>query len=175
MPWSVFFFYHLKELDEKHQTQCVTFLIRFYFFGPIFFIFSRFFWPSSISWKSMVPPQRIWLSDGRDWVSPGMVWVIFSIWTYEAFVHSVLFRIRALQLCGTQETSFLGAKSTSILDCVGWSVGPSVGPPRCAITWKNNSYVAIDLRRRGGRGHWLRRDSITARPSHLGIRRSPCF
>jgi hypothetical protein len=66
---------------------------------------------------------------------------------------------------------FLGAKSTSIRDCVGLSVGH----PRCAITWKNNSYVAIDSRRGGGRGNWLRRDSITARPSHLGIRRSPCF
>jgi hypothetical protein len=31
---------------------------------------------------------------------------------------------------------FLGAKSTSILDCVGPSVRPSVRPPRCAITWK---------------------------------------
>jgi hypothetical protein len=48
---------------------------------------------------------------------------------------------------------FLGAKSTSILDCVRRSVGRSVGPPRCAITWKNNSYVAIDSRRGGGRGN----------------------
>jgi hypothetical protein len=73
---------------------------------------------------------------------------------------------------------FLGAKSTSIRDCVGRSVRPSVRrsvrPSRCAITWKNNSYVSIDSKR-GGRGNWLRRDSITARPSHLGIRRSPCF
>jgi hypothetical protein len=75
---------------------------------------------------------------------------------------------------------FLGAKSTSIRDCVGWSVGRSVRPPRCAITWKT-SYFAIASRKGGGRGNWLRRDSITSRlhyvaiPSHLGIRRSPCF
>jgi len=57
-----------------------------------------------------------------------------------------------------------------------WSVGLSVGPsPRCAITWKNNSYGAIDSRRGGGSGNWTRRDSITARPLHPGIRRSPCF
>jgi hypothetical protein len=59
---------------------------------------------------------------------------------------------------------FLGAKSTSILDCAGPSVGPSVRvrPPRCAITWKTRvtsrllreeeeeeetDYVAIRLRR----------------------------
>jgi hypothetical protein len=48
---------------------------------------------------------------------------------------------------------FLGAKSTSIRDCVGRSVGrsvrrsvpPLVRPPRCAITWKT-SYVAIEIR-----------------------------
>jgi hypothetical protein len=56
---------------------------------------------------------------------------------------------------------FLGAKSTSILDCVGPSVGRSVHPPRCAITWKTRvtsrllreeeeeetDHVAIPLRR----------------------------
>jgi hypothetical protein len=73
---------------------------------------------------------------------------------------------------------FLGAKSTSILDCVGWSVRRSV--PHDAITWKT-SYVPITSRRGGGGGNWLRRDSITSRfhyvaiPLHLGIRRSPCF
>jgi hypothetical protein len=65
------------------------------------------------------------------------------------------------------------------------SVRRSVGPPRCAITWKTKSffisYVAIASRRGGGRGNWIRRDSIMSRfhyvaiPSHLGIRRSPCF
>jgi hypothetical protein len=49
-------------------------------------------------------------------------------------------------------SSFLGAKSTSIRDCVG----RSVRPPRCAITWKTKSfftsYVAI-ASRRGGRGN----------------------
>jgi hypothetical protein len=35
---------------------------------------------------------------------------------------------------------FLGAKSTSIRDCVGPSVRPSVRPPRCAITWKTKSF-----------------------------------
>jgi hypothetical protein len=72
---------------------------------------------------------------------------------------------------------FLGAKSTSILDCVGWLVRRSV--PHDVIMWKT-SYVAIASRRGGGGGNWLRRDSITLRfhyvaiPSHLGIRRSPC-
>jgi hypothetical protein len=122
-------FSHLKKLVERHQTQCVTFLIRLYFFGPIFFIFSGFLRISSISWISMVPLQRIWVTDGRDWVSPGMVWVVF-----------------------------LGAKSTSIRDCVRRSVGWSV--PHDAITWKT-SYVVIASRR--GRGNWLRRDSITSR------------
>jgi hypothetical protein len=65
-----------------------------------------------------------------------------------------------------EHVNFLGAKSTSILDCVGPSVGPSVRPsvrpPRCAITWKTRvtsrllreeeeeeetDYVAIPLRR----------------------------
>jgi hypothetical protein len=49
---------------------------------------------------------------------------------------------------------FLGAKSTSIRDCVrrsvGWLVGRSV--PHDAITWKT-SYVAIASRRGGGRGN----------------------
>jgi hypothetical protein len=39
------------------------------------------------------------------------------------------------------EKRFLGAKSTSIRDCVD----PSVRPPRCTITWKT-SYVAIEIR-----------------------------
>ena len=49
---------------------------------------------------------------------------------------------------------FLGAKSTSLRDCVGRSVRPLVGPlvrPHDAITWKT-SYVAIASRRGGGRG-----------------------
>jgi allophanate hydrolase subunit 2 len=45
---------------------------------------------------------------------------------------------------------FLGAKSTSIRDCVGRLVGPLVGP-HDAITWKT-SYIAIDSRKGGGRG-----------------------
>jgi hypothetical protein len=65
-----------------------------------------------------------------------------------------------LKQCISKTTSnlFLGAKSTSIRDCVGWSVRP----PRCAITWKT-SYVAIASRRGGGRGNWLCRNSITSR------------
>jgi hypothetical protein len=61
---------------------------------------------------------------------------------------------------------------------VGWLVGWSV--PHDAITWKT-IYIAIALRRGGGRRNWLCRDSITSRfhyvaiPSHLGIRWSPCF
>jgi hypothetical protein len=47
-------------------------------------------------------------------------------------------------------SQFLGAKSTSIRDCVGRSVGLSVCP-HDAITWKT-SYVAIASRRGGGRG-----------------------
>jgi hypothetical protein len=54
------------------------------------------------------------------------------------------------------KNKILGAKSTSIRDCVGRSVRPSVRPsvhpPRCAITWKT-SYVAIASRRGGGRGN----------------------
>jgi hypothetical protein len=49
---------------------------------------------------------------------------------------------------------FLGAKSTSIRDCIGQSVGWLVGPsvrPHDAIMWKT-SYVAIASRRGGGRG-----------------------
>jgi hypothetical protein len=91
--------------------------------------------------------------------------------------------------------SFLGAKSTSILDCVSRSVGRSVCP-HDAITWKT-SYVAINLRRGGGRGKLVtwktsyvtinsrrgggRGKLVTSRfhfvaiLSHLGIRWSPCF
>jgi hypothetical protein len=50
-------------------------------------------------------------------------------------------------------TYFLGAKSTSIRDCVGWSVRRSVGPlvrPHDAIMWKT-SYIAIASRIGGGR------------------------
>jgi hypothetical protein len=58
-----------------------------------------------------------------------------------------------LKIIKTQvELTFLGAKSTSIRDCVSQLVGPSVGPPRCAITWKTSS-VAIASRRGGGRGN----------------------
>jgi hypothetical protein len=61
---------------------------------------------------------------------------------------------------------FLGAKSTSILDCVGWLVHPSVGPKirlrgklvtlrllREEEEEEETNYVAIPLRR----------DSITSR------------
>ena len=49
---------------------------------------------------------------------------------------------------------FLGAKSTSILDCVGPLVGRSVGwsVPHDAITWKTG-YVAIASRGGEGRGN----------------------
>jgi hypothetical protein len=49
---------------------------------------------------------------------------------------------------------FLGAKSTSILDCVRWLVGWLVGPsvPHDAITWKTG-YVAIASRGGEGRGN----------------------
>jgi hypothetical protein len=71
---------------------------------------------------------------------------------------------------------FLGAKSTSIRDCVCWLVGPSVGPsvPHDAITWKT-SYVAIASRRGGGRGKLvMSRFHYVAIPLYLEIRRSPC-
>jgi hypothetical protein len=76
--------------------------------------------------------------------------------------HSGLVQNGIRQYHATQIMVFLGAKSTSILDCIGLSVGRSVGPPRCAITWKNRvtsrllreeeeeeetDYVAIPLRR----------------------------
>jgi hypothetical protein len=61
-----------------------------------------------------------------------------------------------------QNFEFLGAKSTSILDCVGWSVRPSIGPsPTMQLRGKlvtsrllreeekeeETDYVAIPLRR----------------------------
>jgi hypothetical protein len=51
-------------------------------------------------------------------------------------------------------SEFLGAKSTSILDCVRWLVGPSVGRsvPHDAITWKTG-YVAIASRGGEKRGN----------------------
>jgi len=63
----------------------------------------------------------------------------------------------------------------AVWDCLDWifrceehlykrlrlSVGRSV-PHDAMITWKT-SYVAIASRRGGGRGNWLRRDSITSR------------
>jgi hypothetical protein len=81
---------------------------------------------------------------------------------FEICLRRKLVTSKLLRAWGLISTLFLGAKSTSILDCVGPSVGPSVRPPRCAITWKTRvtsrllreeeeeeetDYVAIPLRR----------------------------
>jgi hypothetical protein len=73
-----------------------------------------------------------------------------------------------------RERVFLGAKSTSILDCVGWLVRWSVRPPRCAITWKTRVRDCFEKRRRK-RKLIMSQFHYVAIPSHLGIRRSPCF
>jgi hypothetical protein len=68
----------------------------------------------------------------------------------------------AVDLGGSRVTlitcQFLGAKSTSIRDCIGPSVGPlvgrSVGPPQCDyVENAENMENAIASRRGGGRGN----------------------
>jgi hypothetical protein len=83
---------------------------------------------------------------------------------------------------------FLGAKSTSIRDCVGWTVRPSVCrsvPHDARLRGKlvtsrllreeeeeeETDYVAIPL----CRDSIMSRFHYVAIPLHLGIRRSPCY
>jgi hypothetical protein len=72
--------------------------------------------------------------------------------------------------------SFLGAKSTSILDCVrwlvGWSVRRSVRPPRCNYV---ENWLRRDCFERRRRKRITSRFHYVAIPLHLGNRRSPCF
>jgi hypothetical protein len=63
--------------------------------------------------------------------------------------HMVSLLTMKLILVNNKDAEFLGAKSTSIRDCVGRSVRWLVGP-HDTITWKTS--YAIASRRGGGRG-----------------------
>jgi hypothetical protein len=74
--------------------------------------------------------------------------------------------------------NFLGAKSTSILDCVGLSVRPSVGrsvPHDARLRGKLQLRRDCFEKRRRKRKLITWRFHYVAIPSHLGIRRSPCL
>jgi hypothetical protein len=65
--------------------------------------------------------------------------------------------------CGSKKAS-LGAKSTSILDCVGWSVGPLVGRSVPTMKLRGKLVTSRLIREEGEEEeNWLRGKLVTSR------------